>query len=205
MDTGPSASSQRWPPRRAGDRKRARRSGARRVGTDEGAGHRHVGALVSHDRTVAFGTRCILTEVLRRQSVMTLLAVTIVASACTTGNEGSSPSSTANTQVLPDSGTSSRGVVSGVLVMVGGRVSSPPSPVEGAVEAFTTENFSDAPVASVTTDDAGRYRLSLPPGRFYLRGHSPWFVSGQMPCNARDAVDIVDGVAVEADVHCDRH
>ena len=90
-------------------------------------------------------------------------------------------------------------------MMVGGRVSSPPNPVEGAVEAFTTEDFSGAPVASVITDDAGRYQMSLPPGRFYIRGHSPRFVSGQMPCNARDAVDLVDGMSVEADVHCERH
>lgn len=136
---------------------------------------------------------------------MTLLVVTIVVSGCTTVNEESTHSSTTNTQVLPDSGTRSRGAVSGLLVMVGGRVDSPRDPVEGAVEAFTTEDFSDAAVASVTTDDSGRYRLALPLGRFYLRGHSPRFVSGQMPCKALDAVDIVDGASVKADVHCERH
>ena len=88
--------------------------------------------------------------------------------------------------------------------MVGGRVDSQPDPVEGVVQAFATEEFSNAPVASVATDDVGRYRLTLPSGRFYLRGNSPRFVSGRMSCNA-GAVDIADGVSVEANVLCDRH
>jgi hypothetical protein len=80
----------------------------------------------------------------------------------------------------------------GMLVRVGGppTLSGPPPslPLPGTVIARNAagQQF------TATAGNDGRFKLSLPPGRYQLTGHSPqvWVNNQQMLCSAQDAIQV---------------
>lgn len=82
--------------------------------------------------------------------------------------------------------------VTGMLVRVGGPATQlgppPPLPLPGTVVARNAggQQF------TATAGNGGRFELSLPPGRYWLTGHSPqvWVNNQQMLCSAQGAIHV---------------
>ena len=74
--------------------------------------------------------------------------------------------------------------------------SCPPAPVHGRVDAVDQAGHT---TGSATTDDTGRYAISLPAGRYTLRVD----VGGQFPRCPDTTVTIAPGTTTVADIDCD--
>ena len=82
--------------------------------------------------------------------------------------------------------------VTGMLVRVGGPAGQsgppPPLPLPGTIVARNAagQQF------TATAGNDGRFELSLPPGRYWLTGHSPqvWVNNQQMLCSAQGAIQV---------------
>jgi hypothetical protein len=86
--------------------------------------------------------------------------------------------------------------------MVGGPAFTEPQAVAGTVEAVAMTNASSPRAVVEITDGSGRFRMSLPPGRYQLSGRSPKFGDNRIPCNAQAEIAVFDDASVQADVFC---
>ena len=72
----------------------------------------------------------------------------------------------------------------------------PPNPVHGRVDAL---DLAGRTVAAATTDDVGRYAISLPSGQYTLQV----VIDGPFPRCPDTAVSVTGGSPVTGDIDCD--
>jgi hypothetical protein len=115
----------------------------------------------------------------------------------TTATSGLLPTTTVPT-LLPVDGTAVRGRVTAGPTCPVERPDQPcpPNPVSGRVDALDRTGHA---AANARTDDAGRYAISLPPGRYTLRVA----VDGPFPHCPDVAVSVTASAPVTADISCD--
>ena len=119
-----------------------------------------------------------------------LLAVALVATACTSHSVAPRPASTAaGAQVQ----------VTGSLVRVGGLVPGRPVPVSGTIAVHRGTSAQGAVVQRVKTDADGRFHFTLGAGTYLVTGASP-SVSG-VSCSAA-APTVVTSEPVDVQVVC---
>jgi hypothetical protein len=85
--------------------------------------------------------------------------------------------------------TGNRQTVHGRFVRVGGPAPGSPVPLPGTITARAAagETF------TATAGKNGRFRLSVPPGRYHVTGRSPLMQSGQMVCAATAELRVTHG------------
>jgi hypothetical protein len=54
----------------------------------------------------------------------------------------------------------------------------------------------------VATDPHGHFRLHVPPGRYVLTGHSPWYGDGKYLCQGSGSLVVTKGAPVRMNVFC---
>ena len=99
---------------------------------------------------------------------------------------------------LPPSGTGVYGVVSASPTCPVERIDQPCPPEPLSLQLNADDSGGHA-VATTHTDDAGHYRLSLPPGSYILVAQT----SGMFPRCPATPVTVSNGPAVRQDINCD--
>jgi hypothetical protein len=79
--------------------------------------------------------------------------------------------------------------VRGRFVRVGGPAPGLPFPLPGTI----TARSASGQTFTATAGANGRFKLSLPPGRYHVTGRSPLMQSGQMVCDATARLRVTRG------------
>lgn len=96
--------------------------------------------------------------------------------------------------------------MTGGLHLAGGPAPGADKPASGVVYAFTSASLTGTPVAKVATGSDGTFRLSLPPGMYYLAATSPSFSidppPATPPCRGEAQAVVSAGRTSRVDVFC---
>jgi hypothetical protein len=99
------------------------------------------------------------------------------------------------------------GTVTGTLELRGGPPPGTPRAASGTVYAFTSNSYTGAPAATVTTGNDGRFSLHLPSGTYYLAATSPSFSIDPPPptppCRGNKPAVVSVGSTSRVDVACE--
>ncbi len=89
------------------------------------------------------------------------------------------------------------GHVFGRLFTVGGPVGTPNRPLPGQI------SLSGPHSVTISVGKSGEFKASVPPGRYQVIGHSPWYQSGKASCQpAHPYVVVRAGQQAKVDVYC---
>jgi Resolvase, N terminal domain len=119
---------------------------------------------------------------------------------CCSGCSSSKP------RVNSSTAPAGEGSVTGMLQLVGGAEPGTDNPASGEVYAFNSASLTGTPIAKAKTASNGSFRLSLPPGTYYLAATSPSFSidppPATPPCRADKPAVVSPGIASRVDVAC---
>jgi hypothetical protein len=87
-----------------------------------------------------------------------------------------------------------RQTVPGTFVRVGGPPPGAPFPLPGSI----TARAAGGQTFTATAGQNGRFKLSLPPGRYRVSGRSPLIQSGQVACAPATPVRVIRGQSPHA-------
>lgn len=118
--------------------------------------------------------------------------------ACSAGSGGKAHPTLTHSP-LPD--LAGKGTISGRLLAVGGPVGASPSPQHGRVVVRHAGRL----VMTIPVPKDGRYRVTIVPGTYWIRGYSPQYDDGRAACRGpHPTVTVHAGETTHVTIYCER-